>query len=266
MKEDVAYQNWLKEIEGKLPEDIRENFKAVTTSDAGKELFRGVSRREDYNRRVNEVEAERQRLTGWWNDEKPKNERLAAELARKDERISNYERTLKELGLLDGAPTPGGQSPAAAVVKKEDLDQVEKKWAERVAQIDRAFPSVIGEISEVIYKSAKEGYNVSPKEVIAHALENNIPIPQAFSTLTEVEREKRSADALEKERAKWKEEGRKEALSKLSTPAQIRPAGPTILDTLRDKDFHSDSNSRVSAAMKDFMDGDWSKSQGSGLV
>lgn len=261
MKEDVAYQEWLKEVTGKLPTEVQEAFKAVTEHEAGKEIFRGISRREDYNRRVNEVENTRKQLNTWWEQEKPRNEKLIEERAALVERASQYERQLKEYGLLEDAP--GGTTriaSAPSVVKKEELSELEKRLADRITAIDRALPSFLGDFADTIYKTAKEGYNVTPREVLAHAMENNLSPGAAFDALTYTEREKRAAENAKKDQEKWKEEGRRQALSQLSSPAQIRPAGPNILDTLRDKEFRTDQRSRVDAAVKEFMEGDFQAS------
>lgn len=260
-KEEVAYQEWLKDVSGKLPEDLRPQFEAVTDSDAGKELFRAVGRREDYNRRVNEVEDTRRQLNSWWEQEKPRNEKLLAELARKEERLAQREATLKELGFLDD-PGSGRTPTPPSVVKKDDLTEFEKRMEARIASIDRALPAFLGDFSETIYRIGKEGYSISPKDVLQHSMENNVSTTAALDVLTSVERDKRAKDAAVKEQEKWKEEGRREAISKLNNPAQMRPAGPNILDTLRDKEFRTDQRSRVDASVKEFLEGDFSNSGG----
>lgn len=262
-KEDAAYAEWIKDFKAYLPDELKPNFEALTAHDAGREVFRGNLRREDYNRRVNEVQAEKQRLQGWFQEEAPKNARLLAEQEELAKKLEAYERTLSELGLED-TPSRKADTVSTSVAKKEEMEELKKELDKKLQMFDQALPRLLGDLSTVIQKSVKENYNIDPREVLNYAAENQINPIQAFETLTKVEREGRAVAASKLQEEKWKEEGRREALSKLPNPDRIRPSGPSIIDTLNNKDFASDPRSRVDAAVKDFLAGEFTSS-GSGL-
>lgn len=265
-KEDVAFAEWAREVEGQLPDDLRNSFKSITDHPQGRELFRGVGRREDYNRRVNEVEAERRRLQEWFDKEAPKNALLAAEHMELQDKLSNYEQTLKELGLNDGATrSTRASNPEPPVAKKEEIEQLRKEVRDWQSMVDRALPKLIGDVSAVTQKIVKEGFNIDPRDVLSYAAERNMDPLSALDSLTEVDRRKRAEVNQKALEEKWKEEGRREALSKLPSPTYIRPTGPTVIDTLNNKDFASDPKTRVSDAVKDFLEMGAGTS-GSGLV
>lgn len=264
-KEDIAFQEWARDFEGKLPEDLRENFRTITTHDAGKEMFRAVERREDYNRRVNEVQAEKKRLEKWFNDEAPKNAMLAAQNAEYQEKLLAYEQTLKELGL-DQATPAGSASSKPSVAKREEIEDLRKELADFKQLVDRGLPKLVGDLFVVTQKTVKEGYSVDPRDVLSYAAERQLDPVTAFENLTAGERQKRAEAAQKALEEKWKEEGRREALSKLPSPTYIRPSGPSVIDSLNNKDFASDSRTRVNDAVKDFLEGEFVKGAGTGLV
>lgn len=259
-KEDQQYQDWLKEVENKLPADAVENFKAITAHPEAKEIFRGGLRHQDYSRRVNEVQKEREKLQAWFEEEAPKNQRLVSQVKDYEAKLVEYQRTLQELGIEANSHTVVNPSG----VQKEDLEGIRKEFDAKVQMLDRALPRFLGDVASVLHQANKDNFNIDPREVINYAAENAINPLQAYAALTSTQRETRAVEARKAEEVKWREEGAREALSKLPSSTYIRPSGPTVVDTLTNKDFASDSRSRVSSAVKDFLEGDF-KSSGSGL-
>lgn len=259
-KEDLAYQEWVRELEGKLPAEVQDAFKAITSHDAGKDIFRGGLRRQDYDRRVTEIQREREKLQNWFEEEAPKNQRLVAEAQDYQKKLVEYQQTLRELGIEN--TNPG--ATASSVVRKEDLEGIRQEFAEKVRLLDQALPQFLGDVSTVIHTAVKENYNINPREVIDYAAEKRVTPIQAFKDLTADERGRREVVAQKALETKWKEEGAREALSKLPSPTYIRPSGPTVVENLSNKDFASDARSRVAGAVKDFLEGDF-KGSGTGL-
>lgn len=260
-KEDAAYAVWKQDIEARLPEDLRSNFQAITAHDAGREVFRGNLRQEEFNRRVNEVAAEKQRLSTWFNEEAPKNARLVSEQADLQRKLEAYEKTLEELGLDESVTRKA--DTVHSVAKKEEVEDLKKAVEEKLRLFDQALPRLLGDLSSVIQTSITEKFNIDPRAVLNYAAENQLNPIQAFEQMTAGERTRRAGESQKALEEKWKEEGRREALSKLPNPDRIRASGPTIVDTLSRTDFaSSDPRTRVDAAVKDFLQGDF-KSSGS---
>jgi hypothetical protein len=217
------------------------------------------------------VEAERRRLKEWFESEAPKNAQLVAANADYASRLATYEQTLKDLGLEDGdlgRPTSRGANPSVA--RKDELEELKRElkqeFDQRINVIDQAFPALMGELSNIMQKTIKEGYSIDPRDVIQYAGENRVTPLQAFESLTQSERAKRAEESAKANEEKWKEIGRREALSKLPSPAYLKPTGPSVVDNLSNKDFASDSRGRVNEAVRDYLEGDFGKSSGSGLV
>lgn len=266
-REDTLYEDWKREVAGKLPEDVRTSFTALTEHEAGREVFRGNLRRADYDRRVGEVEAERRRLKEWFEGEAPKNPQLVAQNQELAQKLASYEKTLKDYGLENDLSTPNpNTAPSPSVVRKDDIEQIRREMNQKINGLDQALPALLGDLSTVIHRSIKEGYNIDPREVIAYAAENRVNPIQAFESLTTNERSRRAVADQKVLEEKWKDEGRREALSKLPSPTYIRPAGPTVVEQLNNKDFASDARTRVGDSVKAFLEGGYASKDNGSLV
>lgn len=265
-REDVLFDEWKREVAGKLPEDVRAQFTALTEHEAGREVFRGNLRRTDYDRRVGEVEAERRRLKEWFEGEAPKNPQLVAQNQELAMKLASYEKTLKEYGLENDLATPTHAATSPSVARKDDVEELRREFNQRVNAIDNALPGILGDLTTVIQRSVKEGYNIDPRDVISYAGENRVSALQAFENLTAGERAKRAEANQKTLEEKYREEGRREALSRLPNPSYIRPSGPTVVEQLNNKDFASDARTRVSESVKAFMEGGFASKDNGSLV
>lgn len=276
-KEDQAFADWVKETSAKLPETQRSKFEEFLAVDDGgaKEVFRGHLREADYYKRLNEMAEDRRQaekalatdraafeqkandLTRWYEDESPKNARLLKEKEDLQNRLTAAAQQLREIGFEDEANKvirASERVDSMPNVSNEELESMRKRIANTESLIDKALPKLLGDFSTVIYKTASEKWNVEPQKVLDHSLTKGVSPIAAFEELTKDERAEREATAKAKLISDAKEEGRREAMSKLSSPDRTRPSGPTVIDFLRDPKSFSDSRTRVDAAVSRYLE------------
>ncbi len=259
-KKDEQYKAWVAEVESNLDEAQKANFRAIVDSPAGEKVFAGHLREADYYRRLNEqnaeqrkLEQERAQLYQWYEAEAPKNQKLIQERENLARELENTRKKALEFGLEDD--DLGTPKAVRDAVQREELEKVKEEWAKKYQLFDKALPHLLGNLSDIAYKSMKENMDVSPSQVIKYSMDNNVDPVRAYDALTYEERERRATKAREEELTKAREQGRREALSKFPSPDNIRPNGPSIIDTLRaGATAPSTSRDRVSAAVAEFME------------
>lgn len=256
-REDEAFQKWVDELSQEVQPAEAEAFKVWAKTDAAREVFRGTIGQAELYRRMNdvarekkEIEAAREELQAWFEEEAPKNEALVKE---RDE----LRKQLAELGV--GGPPPASGTPTPSV-SPEELADLKAKVA-KIDALDRMIPAVLGDIARVVQESQRDGYDIDPREVIKYSLQQNMEPYRAFQALTADERRKREEAKQEEERKKWFEEGRRAALS-TNSPDHFKPSGPSVVDYLRELNKATGATGaapsqadRVSAAMKEFVEG-----------
>ncbi len=270
-KEDALYTEWINEFKAKKPEAAAA-VDALVAADPEREVFRGVLRERDYYTKLNEYNTEKQRLEAekvkvlgtarqqqeWhtkadaeYKKALSEKKTLQTRLRALEDKASEFGVDLESIGdVTDAKPRGNGGSVVDETITRE-LEALRGK----VEFFDKALPKVLGDLTGVIRESLKEGFDVDPQDILAYASENNVDTRTAFAELTREEREKRTEKLFNDELDKAREEGRREALSKLPGPDRIRQSGPTVVDALLEKDRPGLTNQeRVSAAVKDFLE------------
>lgn len=261
-REDEAYKQFLEEVKAKLPTELQSNLDAIAGTEAGRELFRGGLRTSDYYKRLETLNTEKQQIQetaarqkAWFDQAEPKVKRSVQEAEKLKAKLRALEDKAADAGFdLDdvGEPKRGNGAPVAA--DSSFADEL-KELRGKVDFYDKALPRVLGELTGIVKDSIRDNYDVDPIEVIRYSTERGVNPRTAFEQMTSEVREQRAQKALEEELDKAREEGRKEALSKLQGPDRIRPAGPSIVDALQVKDAPAvGHNERVRDAVKDFME------------
>jgi len=270
-KEDALYQEWINEFKAKKPEAAAA-LDALVQADPEREVFRGVLRERDYYTKLNDYNTEKQKLEAekvrvlgtarqqqeWHTKADAEYKRAIQEKKTLTTRLRALEDKASEFGVDIESPSdgPGATSRGnGGSVVDENFSKELELLRGKVEFFDKALPKVLGDLTGVIRESLKEGYDVDPQDILAYASENNVDTRTAFAELTREEREKRTERLFNDELDKAREEGRREALSKLPGPDRIRQNGPTVVDALLDKDRVGLTNQeRVSAAVKDFLE------------
>lgn len=274
-KTEAEYKKWKEEFEKTLPENLRSNWQVLAESEQGFELFNGHLRQQEFDRALNEVnEAEKavkadraaiaeamqqfvgdvERVKQWYDEEAPKNKRLADEYRRLYEQHSVAQRRLQELGLADDLSHIEGVPMKQA---NDELLEELKSIKQRLALQDRAIPKILSDAIAVTKEAVKGGYDFDASALMTYASQNGVDLKTAFQTLTFDQREKKLAEEKEKElekvRAEAREEGRREAFSKIPSPERMGPVAPTPVDAVLAGKVPSQGD-RVNNAVKAFME------------
>lgn len=255
-REDEKFQAWVEELAKQVEPDEKDAFEGWIQTKSAKEAYRGYLREQEFHRKYNEVNNQarevedlKEQLSAWYDEEAPKNAQLLRE---RDE----LKAQLAELGL-DGPP-PATSTPGLSLTQDE-LTELKKK-ADKAEALDRLIPAVLGDMSMVIRDSIKNNFDIDPREVIQLSLRQGIEPYRAFEILTADERQRRYEAAQKAEKEKWFEEGRRSALTK-NSPDHLQPSGPSVVDYLQGLNKQTaqapDNASRVSAALKEFVDGNF---------
>lgn len=259
-REEELYQEWLKDVSSNLSSDEEKNAFAtlLKNESAAKEMLRGGMRRQEFDRRLNEVheanrqltaaseslKSDREKLKEWYSEQAPKNAALLEEL-------TELKSKLREV-TGDDDPPPAQrtteQLPSGLVEKLQKLDQ-------KVDLFDQNLPRFQADMFAIIKKSIKEDIDIDPREITAYSIKHQVEPFRAYEDLTHDIRLERFEQERESEKKKWIEEGKKEALRSIkSSPDHIRTPGPTIFDQLAKTETPQTRGERVNAALKDFYE------------
>jgi hypothetical protein len=256
-KEDAAFQAWADELVEQVDPEEQEAFQSWIMTKSARETYRGYLREQDYHRRTNVIEEEKQKvaaireeLENWYEEEAPKNEALLRE----------RDQLKAQLELVgSGAPPPAKGTPGVNI-SAQDLDEIRQN-GQKAQVLDKLLPAVLGDISAVLKDSIKNDFDVDPREVIKLSLQQGIEPWRAYMNITAEERSSREEKAQEAERKKWFEEGRRAALTN-NSPDHLQPSGPTVIDylkTLNDgKSKESSRDDRLAASLREFAEGNFS--------
>lgn len=271
-KEDDQYQAWLNDVKSQH-KDVAPILDQLATTDAGRELFRGGLRTADYYRRLNEFRDEKEKAErdlaekqqafqadvtkqySWWQEAQTNVAKIEAEKQDLASKLTAYEAQLKEYGVdtksvISQAPANGG---AMDNLTQREIAEIKS----RVQAMDQNFPAVMMGLLKAQQSALTEGLPFDPTEVFKRVYQQRVDPVTAFNDYAKPFREEKAKQILSQELDKAREEGRREALSKLSGPDRaVRPSSPSAVDALRTSDnpVFTDRGSRVDAAVKDFME------------
>ncbi len=272
-REDGEYQKWLDDLKRDNP-DLAANLDALAATEAGKELFRGNAKREpefyrrlnEYNEKEKELQAEKAKFeeivkqqNEWYESAKPTVDVLKSRAAEADILQAKLEAVQKKLNDL-GVQMPVDESTKAPAPRSAGEDILLKQLEEiqqRQRMMDQAFPQVMGEFLSVVHRAQKEGYDVDPREVLAAVYKDKVTPSQAYENMTRDERDKRAQEKYATDLKNAKEEGAREALSKLNGPDRLSLNAPSIVEALRGGDAQSaifDTQKRRDAAVQDWLE------------
>lgn len=252
-KDKATYDDWVNEVKSKLPNELKEHFDAIANHTAGQTVFGGYQTEKEFYRRLNDLKDQERALEQkeaewqtWFQGEAPKNERLIAE---RDALKVQLDRLKEAAGLGDE------DSPDPKVVMPDKFREEIDGLKQQLQFLDQALPKLLKDHGEVLDKVIKEKWDVKPGDVIDLALSKRVALTDAFNELTAPQRVEREKAELERIKTEAREEGRREALKKVSTPDNLRPNGPTIIDNLTEKGkLETDSRARVSGAVSDWLE------------
>lgn len=248
-KEDAAFAKWVKEFEATTLADetpeVKAAFAQLASGKAGREVYRGFHRTDDYYRKLNEhaekvkayeaekatFDADKAKMWGWWDENQPKVETLKKQESTLKAQLAAMQSHLTSLGV----EAPELTAPASGGTGQARIEEMERRLAaaEQYRQLqDRALPKLLGDLGDVMHRAQREGYNVPPSQVLAYAMTNNTDATSAFNALTAEERTSREGKALEEKLKAAEEKGAREALAKASAPSRIGAPSAASNDSL----------------------------------
>ncbi len=257
-KEDELFKEWVADVQAGLDtEDEKKAFEVFSLSKAGRETLRGGMRRQEFDKRLNELHETRQQLEvadrvlkskiqenkDWYDQEAPKNQALVQEL-------NALKSKLREATGEDDLPAAAA-TVAQQPFKNEDFEALKKK----MDLFDANLPRIMGDMAAIIKKSSDEKFDIDPREVIAYSIKHQVDPFRAYEDITHEARAERFEQDREEEKKKWIEEGRKEALKTIkSSPDHVRTPGPNIVDFLQKGEVPQTRNDRVAASVREFLE------------
>jgi DNA repair exonuclease SbcCD ATPase subunit len=262
-REDAEFDEWKKETRGKLSPSVQAQFDALTGDPTSKEVFRGYLREGEFYTRLNETKAEADRI-------KKEKESLAAEVTqfqrqrteiaswwqneKLEEKVQKLEQKLDGLDP-DSTDTGKGRNSEMNDDRLAEIEEVKaqlKATQGRLEAIDGNLPRFVGSLGKVIRNSIKEGFDIDPDKIVELSLNNGADPEVAYYQLTYADREKRAKEDFDKKLKDAEEKGRREALSTRPSQDFLRPAGPTVVDRIREKSNPTDRRQLVDAAVEEF--------------
>lgn len=265
-REEQDYKVWLEELK-KLHPETAANLDAIADTPVGKELFRGERREAEFYRRLNEMTEQERKFqetvaaqAKWYETAKPEYERAvtkAQEAEALRQRLEAMNQKLAEIGV--NVPEDKNTPSVPARSSTDDITTRElQELRGQVAQMDQAFPLVMGQFLSVLHKSTKEGFDVDPNQVLKYVYDNKVAPEVAYEQLTKDAREQRRQEELDAKLKEAKEAGRREALSSFQGPERIPLAAPSVVEALRaakdEGNVVLNPRDRVDAAVRDFLE------------
>lgn len=278
--EDAAFDEWKKETRAKLAPTVQAQFDALTADPTSREVFRGYLREGEFYTRLNTQKAaedklkqeqealaaeqaqftrQRAEIVSWWQTEKPKNEKLVEDRKKLETKVKDLESRLADLDPdSDSAPKGRGKNAEMSDEKLAEIEDLKKQLgaaAQRLEALDGNLPRFVGSLGKAIRDSIKEGFDVDPDKIVELSLTNGADPSVAYYQLTYEQREKRAKEELEKKLKEAEEKGRREALSTRPSQDFLRPAGPSVVDRIREKPTPGavgDRRAMVDAAVEEF--------------
>lgn len=268
MKQETKadYQEWIKEVESKLPESKRAAFRDFTSGDEGFEVFGGYQREKDYYTRLNKLTQEKDqleelensiangrkqleehtnRLQEWYATETSK---FKTERSKLSAEVTSLREKLREYGLEDDTTsnTPVQRSSDAEL--REELQALKQ----RVQFMDQAVPKVLIDGLTVMKRAVKEDFDVDPGSLLNHLSQRGGDLMGAFESVTASERQKRADAELKRQLEEARKEGERSALTRIGSPDGIRPSGPSVSDFLSNMNSKLSREQRLDAAVSTY--------------
>lgn len=235
----AAYDEFLADVIGAIPEDQREAIEGVLTSDAvvGKAANRVIQQAE-FSRQMDALRAKEteiaEKIKGyedWYADASGQYATL------KEERDAYAE----AYGALD--PNERPKTPASAGID-------EKKLAEELARRDQLaiqFADVLTDLKWDHRQNFNEALNT--RELIKFCTEKGLPIEVGYQSFIADRVEAKRKTEFEEKLKAAREEGAREALTRHNLPITPAPSEAHVLDRA---DIKTDPSERVRAAVESF--------------
>lgn len=252
--DEAKFQKWAKEVAGKLPDNLRNSWTAVTENEyeGRDEVMNAFLRQDDYTRKTTEVsrradelesarqelESQREQLVGWYHGTN-----------------NEYQRMYQEYQRVNGTPQTQTQTQPSAD-ELASLRKDKEELLQKIRQVDQGAWTMATRLSAISHKALKDGYSYDPDAIAAYSAKNHVPLETSWEILTAAERRQKQDEDIEKKLEAAKEEGRRDALSKIAPPDSFGHTVPTnsMVDVVRNNSGISDDSKRREEALRVFYE------------
>lgn len=240
-RDEQKFLKWAQDMEAKLPENLRDSWKAVVNNDyVGKEqLVNNFLMQDDYTRKTQALAEERQAMQveinkanqkvaaydNWYQSEAPKVEAAGREM----QRLAALESALKSTGFN---PQQAQAAPQAPTQDQAALLREMAALKDHIQKVDRGTFEASVTLPDLAFKAAKEGYSFDSRKIVEISTRTGVPLNAAFDEFIKDEREARNKASFEKQLDEAREAGRRDALSKITPDSQAGVASNPVLDRL----------------------------------
>ncbi len=213
---------------GKTPEDSLAVFGGVM---AEREFYRHKNELHEQEKALQELTKQNQlrektlvddamKLQNWYDGVAPRFESAVQE-------AQKARAALRELGLTeeDVVATKPGSTPSAVTADNPIWNEIQQLRSGQ-ALMNQAIPQALSEIADIFQRAQAEGYKFDSKQLFATASQENVNLGRAYEIITSEERMKRASEQREKDLADARAQGERDALTKLSSPDQLRSPRP----------------------------------------
>lgn len=263
-KEDDEFASWKAELAKEFESDpdakaAWETITAKATDKVKERFYRGTLRQDEFHRRLNEVNAEKQQAAEirsqaeqivqqsqeWYAMSKPEYEKA---VKAKEVALS----LLAQHGLL-GEGAGGGQPPANGGGRQEmgnGRDEEVEQLKAQLAGVARGLPNFMRDFAVVQTEILRNNWAVDPAAVMDYSSTRGVTLQQALSDLTVDERKKRLDDDIQKRITEGVEEEKRKLLASYPTPDFAR-GGPraSLADQMKQMEELSNPNTRREAGV-----------------
>lgn len=223
-KDDAAYQKWLNEEF--LPSVEEGKRDAVLAALAENEKAHGAFlRHSDYTVKTQELAKVRKEAEAVLDKARKVDAYDAWYLQHAKptfDKVTSENERLKQALIAGGSLEDGDDPPASGAARGSAPSEAQLKKLEeleaRVAQVDTGAFNTMVAMTNLLRRAQKEGIEFDAAEVLGHASRNGISPILAYEELTREQREERQRKDFEDKLKQAREEGRREALSKVHSP------------------------------------------------
>lgn len=278
-----TYEEWISDFKSKLqskPEKLKQ-FEALIAGDedvekflsssvvAERELYRQLNTVHEKEKTLAQLEAEARAkhaeltkdaitLKEWAETVSPQVDAAIGEARAARAAEAAARKQLAELGFAVEDPVgntkPGGE-PAAATVDNPLWGEVQR-LTQRVQVMDASMPVIAEQLASVLLRNQKEGFELDPKELISTASQRGVSLPEAYEAVTAPQRAERLKADFEKQLKAAREDGERQALTRLSSPDRLGATRPSAPDMFRGAEGAAqlkDKEQRLDAAVSAFL-------------
>lgn len=241
-EKDPGFAEFIAEIRGETAkiEDAETKAaweKVLGDEERARQIFRGGLREKDYYRRLNDVNAEKEKLTAdrvkWEAWHAKANADYTKALAERDAAVAELESqasAFEKAGLDDDAARLRAKkdilpAESALAEMRRELDELKAGRAQLetgLNNVTAGAPALTAAFVKKARQLSKEGFEFDEEEVLRQVYKGTDP-NLAFEDAVREQREKRAAEDLEKRLAEARKAGREEALTAKAAPDAFAP-------------------------------------------